>query len=173
MKKLVIAINGRGGVGKDTLCDFAAKHFAVCNLSSIMPVKELAAQCGWSGEKTDRARRFLSDLKALLIDYNDYPTVWAKARYEEFLASDAQIMFMHIREGEEITKFVRATDGMAKTLLVRPGKRDEGRAVYGNVSDDCVEQYAYDFYYVNDLPLEETEADFVAFLSEIYNSITD
>ena len=173
MKKLAIVINGRGGVGKDTLCDVAATRYRVMNVSSITPVKEIAALCGWQGEKTDRARRFLSDLKALLIDYNDYPTVWAKARYEEFMASDAQIMFMHIREGEEITKFVRATDGMAKTLLVRPGKRDEGRAVYGNVSDDCVEQYAYDFYYVNDLPLEEAEADFVAFLSEIYNSITE
>ena len=89
------------------------------------------------------------------------------------MASDAQIMFMHIREGEEIAKFVRATDGKAKTLLIRPGKRDEGRAAYGNVSDDCVEQFDYDYYYVNDLPLEEAEGDFVSFLAGIYSSITE
>ena len=29
MKKAVIVINGAGGVGKDTLCDLAAKHFKV------------------------------------------------------------------------------------------------------------------------------------------------
>ena len=173
MKKLVIVINGRGGVGKDTLCDFAAKHFSVMNVSSITPVKELAAQCGWAGEKTDRARRFLSDLKALLIAYNDFPTVWAKRRYEEFLAGDAEIMFLHVREGEEIAKFVAATEGRAKTLLIRPGKRDAERAAYGNVSDDCVEMYAYDYYYVNDLPLEKAEADFVAFLRGIYEGITE
>ena len=46
MKKLVMVINGRGGVGKDTLCDFAAAYFRVRNVSSITPVKELAAQCG-------------------------------------------------------------------------------------------------------------------------------
>lgn len=173
MKKLVIAINGRGGVGKDTLCEFAARRFSVCNLSSIMPVKDLAAQCGWAGEKTDRARRFLSDLKAVLVAYNDYPTVWAQKRYEEFMAGDEQIMFMHIREGEEIAKFVRATGGHAKTLLIRPGKRAEEHGSYGNVSDDCVEMYDYDYYYVNDLPLEEAETDFVSFLQGIYDSITE
>ena len=42
MNKIVIIINGRGGVGKDTLCDFAAKHYKVENISSITPIKDLA-----------------------------------------------------------------------------------------------------------------------------------
>ena len=40
MKKTVIVINGAGGVGKDTLCEFAEKHFKVMNVSSITPIKE-------------------------------------------------------------------------------------------------------------------------------------
>ncbi|MBO5879339.1 MAG: hypothetical protein J6Q68_02150, partial [Clostridia bacterium] len=67
MKKLVMVINGAGGVGKDTLCDFASAHFSVMNISSITPIKEIAAMCGWNGEKSDKARKFLSDLKALSI----------------------------------------------------------------------------------------------------------
>ena len=89
------------------------------------------------------------------------------------MAGDDQIMFMHIREGEEIDKFVRATEGRAKTLLIRPGTRDEGRGAYGNVSDDCVEMYQYDYYYVNDLPLSEAEGDFTAFLQSILDTVTE
>ena len=166
MEKTVIVINGAGGVGKDTLCEFAEKHFKVMNVSSITPIKEIAAMCGWKGEKTDKARKFLSDLKALSIEYNDYPTLWATEKYNEFLHSENEIMFLHIREGEEIEKFVRATGGKAKTLLVRGGERMT-KSSYGNVSDDMVENYPYDYYFVNDKSLEEAERDFVEFLKRI------
>ena len=167
MKKLVFVINGRGGVGKDTLCEYAARHFRVTNLSTIMPIKELAAQCGWQGEKTDRARRFLSDLKAVLAAYNDYPTLWAKERYLEFLAGENEIMFMHIREREEIEKFIAATDGRAKTVLIR--RAAVHREAYGNRSDDEVESLTYDYTYDNDLPIEQAGQGFVEFLARIYN----
>ena len=169
MKKVVIVINGQGGVGKDTLCELAAKHFKVKNVSSITPVKELAARCGWGGEKDDKARKFLSDLKRVLVEYNDYPTVWAKSEYEKFLSSDEQIMFVHIREGEEIKKFVDATGGMAKTLLVRGGERMT-KASYGNASDDLVEQYNYDLYYVNEKTLDIAEEEFVKLLKTLINT---
>lgn len=166
MKKVAIVINGAGGVGKDTLCDLAAKHFRVFNVSSITPIKEIAAMCGWDGTKDDKARRFLSDLKRLCIDYNDYPTVWAKKKYDAFCSSDDEIMFLHIREGSEIEKFVKATGGEAKTLLVRGGER-MSKSSYGNVSDDEVENYSYDYYFMNDKTLEEAEADFVKLISDI------
>ena len=170
MKKLVMVINGAGGVGKDTLCDLAAKHFKVKNVSSITPIKEVAAMCGWDGSKDDKSRRFLSDLKRLCVEYNDYPTVWAKARLDEFLSSDEEIMFVHIREAEEIEKFVKASDKIAKTLLVRPGKR-LNKESYGNVSDDLVECYSYDYYYTNDRSLDEAEGEFAELLRQIINEI--
>lgn len=166
MKKTVFVINGAGGVGKDTLCDLAAKHFRVYNVSSIDPIKEIAAMTGWAGEKTDKARKFLSDLKRLTIDYNDYPTIWGKARFDEFMNSENEIMFFHIREAEEIEKYVKATSGMAKTLLIRGGDR-MSKSYYGNVSDDEVENYNYDYYFVNDKNLEEAEIAFCEFLKNI------
>jgi len=75
-------------------------------------------------------------------------------------------MFFHIREAEEIKKYVRATDGMAKTLLVRGGDR-MSKAHYGNVSDDEVENYTYDYYFVNDKNLDEAEVAFCEFIRSI------
>jgi len=166
MEKVAIVINGAGGVGKDTLCELAAKHFKVKNISSITPIKEVAALCGWDGTKDNKARKFLSDLKNLCVEYNNYPTVWAKARYDEFLLSDDDIMFVHIREPEEIAKFVAATDGKAKTLLVRGGKRMSNEK-YGNISDDGVENYPYDYYFLNENTLDIAETEFVELINKI------
>ena len=168
MKKVVVVINGSGGVGKDTLCHMAEKEYRVRNISSITPIKELAAACGWKGEKTDRARRFLSDLKLLTVRYNDFPTNWVVGEYEKFLKSDEEIMFVHIREGAEIAKFVKGTDGRAKTLLIRGGSRFVRRArTYGNASDDGVENYPYDYFYVNEKTLAEAEEEFCALIERM------
>ncbi len=170
MKKAVLVINGVGGVGKDTLCGLAAKHFRVKNVSSVTPIKEIASMCGWDGAKDQKGRKFLSDLKLLCVEYNDYPTVWLTGQYRDFLAGDDEIMFVHIREPEEIGKFVRATGGVAKTLLIRGGDRfPEENRHYGNVSDDGVENYRYDYYFMNDGTIEEAERNFTKLLSVILN----
>ena len=166
MAKTVIIINGPGGVGKDTLCAMAAKHFRVENISSITPIKEVASLCGWDGAKDDRSRRFLSELKRLTVEYNDYPTLWATEQYRRFLEGDCEILFVHIREPEEIAKLVRATDGAARTLLIRGGDRMK-KTCYGNRSDDEVENYDYDYYFNNDKSLDEAERDFVELLDSI------
>ena len=166
MKKLVIVINGSGGVGKDTLCDLAAKHYKVKNISSITPIKKIAAECGWDGRKDDQSRKFLSDLKRICVEYNDYPTRWALSEYLDFQKSDDEIMFVHIREPEEIKKFVLATESTAKTMLIRGGERMK-KSAYGNVSDDSVENYIYDYYFVNDKTLDVAEVDFCKLLSQI------
>lgn len=168
MKKAVIVINGAGGVGKDTLCDAAATRFKTRNISTITPIKEIAAQCGWNGAKDNKSRKFLSDMKRLCADYNDFPTNWAKAQLEQFLQTDEQILFVHIREPEEIRKFVDATNGVAKTLLVRGGERFKQRfGGYGNISDDGVENYTYDYYFDNDTCIEDAKSRFIEYMDRI------
>ena len=165
--KLAIVINGGGGVGKDTLCEFAAKRFRTVNVSSVDPIKRIAAENGWHGEKTPEARRFLSELKRIFTEYNDLPTNYILEKYGKFLRSDAELFFVHIREGEQIAHFIEKAKEIGPApvaLLVRSSRCRES---YGNVSDDDVENYPYDFIYQNDLPLEEAEADFIAFLCGI------
>ena len=166
MNKIAIVINGAGGVGKDTLCDLAAKHFKVRNISTITPIKEIAAMGGWDGSKDDKSRRFLADLKQLFVEYNDYPTSWAMNVYREFLESDEEILFVHIREPEEIAKFIKATGKEARALLVRGGDRMK-KSHYGNYADDSVENYNYDYYFVNDKTIAEAEEDFSRLMKSI------
>ena len=165
--KLTIVINGRGGVGKDTLCDFAAERFRVRNVSSVDPIKAIAREHGWNGEKDLRSRKFLSDLKRTFTEYNDLPNAFLQDQHTEFLACDEQIMFCHIREGEQIDAFKRRMEGhLVLALLIRREGEDVTKH-YGNVSDDEVENYPYDYFYDNNAPLEQTPEKFAAFLANI------
>lgn len=167
--KAVIIINGAGGVGKDTLCQFAAEKYRVKNISSVDQVKEAARNyAGWSDEKKDpKSRKFLSDLKALLVDYCDAPCRYLEAEYRKFLGTDEELLFVHIREIDEIEKFKKRILALGQTpcytLLIRRGA---SRHSWGNRSDDEVERYAYDWYYDNDRPLDEAGTDFLHFLQE-------
>ena len=104
--------------------------------------------------------------KELCAAYNDYPTNWAKAQYDDFLTTDEEILMVHIREPEEIAKFVKSTGGAAKTLLIRGGERMK-KSHYGNYADDSVENYSYDYYFDNDGTLKEAEVGFISLMSKI------
>lgn len=162
--KYVIVINGAGGVGKDTLCGFAQHKYKVMNVSSIDPIKKAASILGWNGHKNMEDRKFLSDLKRLATQYNDYPTKYLVHQYKSFISGDKEIMFVHIREGEEINHFIESVNSKIITLLIR---REGGQQMYGNNSDDEVEQYQYDYVYNNDLALDKAEDDFLMFLEHI------
>lgn len=153
MEKQIIVINGVGGSGKDTFVEFLSKYNRVMNVSSIDKVKEIATIIGWDGKKEEKDRKFLSDLKKLTTEYNDMAFIDIKQKVEKFKNSDDEIMFIHIREPEEIQRAVNAFN--AKTLLVR---RKGLEAITTNYSDASVENYKYDFYIINDT-LEQLEED--------------
>ncbi len=152
MNKKIIVINGSGGVGKDTFVEFCSEFVKVKNISSVDKVKEAAEiLVGWNGEKNDRSRKLLVDLKQLSIAYNDYPITYIKNEVNDFLAnSDQQIMFVHIREISEIKKVKEILN--AKTLLITSSRVEK---ILTNQSDANVDQYEYDVYIENDGTLEE------------------
>lgn len=164
MEKIVVIINGSGGVGKDTICKVVENHYETMNVSSIDPIKRIAIENGWDGKKSEKSRKFLADLKQLFVDYNDLPQQYLAERYEEFLHSKKRIMFVHIREPEEIRKFKRSVSEKCVTLLIRRGEK--ARKAWNNSSDDDVEKYEYDFYYENCKALGELERDFMTFFEQ-------
>ena len=171
MKKLVVIINGNGGVGKDTLCDFATERFSVRNISSVTPIKEIASRYGWKGEKDAKARKFLADLKEAFVAYNDLPFTYIKEQYRQFLQSDTEeIMFVHIREGEEIDKVKDYVKTPCIALLIT--REQHNKKCWGNASDDNVADYEYDYIYSNDKKLTEAKKDFVIFLNEVFEKET-
>ena len=168
--KLVIIINGKGGVGKDFLCDSVSKQYKTKNISAITPIKEIASIYGWNGEKDDRSRRFLSELKRVFADYNDLPNQYLLKEYCAFLESNQQILFVHIREKDQIQRFISSLYTKHITLLIRR-KSIDNRHQYGNSSDDNVTDLIYDYYFDNDLDAEQSAMKFQNFIDEIWNNI--
>ena len=168
MNKLVMVINGRGGVGKDALCVALEKQFKVINKSSVDPIKEIAANYGWQGEKTPKARKFLADLKQVFVEYNDLPTRFLLDQYAAFMEGDAEVLCAHIREASEIEKFVSQIPTHCITMLIRR-PYPNAAVPYGNAADDEVENYAYDYIFDNVLPLEESGDAFCGLIREIMN----
>lgn len=164
--KQIIIINGSGGVGKDTFVEYCSKYAKVFNISSVDKVKEAAkVLAGWKGEKDEKSRKLLSDLKEIGIRYNDAPLRYISNMVEKFKESENELMFVHIRECEEIEKCQKKTK--AKTLLIT-NKNVE--VIVSNHSDKDVANYTYDYYIKNDgtlKQLEETAKRFVAQLRKI------
>lgn len=159
--KNIIVINGTGGCGKDTFVSIVSKYKKVYNFSSIDKVKEVAKLIGWNGKKEEKDRKFLSDLKRLTTEYNDMAFNSVREAVETFKNSDNEIMFIHIREPEEIK---RAVDTFrAKTLYI---KRDNLENITSNESDRRVEEYDYDYKILN-TTLEEFEKKACDFIKEL------
>lgn len=163
MNKHIFIINGSGGSGKDTFVSLAAKHYPTMNYSSVDKVKEIATQIGWNGSKTERDRKFLSDLKLLTTTYCDMPFKDLQEKVDEFNQDDKLMyLFLHIREPEEIEKAKKNFN--AKTILVR---RNSINKITSNMADANVENYHYDYYINNDSTLSDFERKAVNFIEMI------
>ena len=170
LDKQIFIINGSGGVGKDTFVDLVSvelndklKHFhTVINYSSVDKVKEIARKIGWDGKKSEKDRKFLSDLKILTSSYCDMPFESMKNKMIEFLGDEeSKLLFLHIREPEEIERAVKAFK--AKTILI---VRDSVRHITSNMGDKNVFKYKYDFVIENNGTIEDLREKAKEFLKE-------
>ena len=160
MEKRIIIINGMGGSGKDTFVEFCAKYAKVMNVSSVDKVKEAAKiLVGWDETKDEKSRKLLVDLKRLSIEYNDYPTKYILQSSKEFLTNDKDILFIHIREINEIEKIKKLLD--AETLLL---SNPRVKKITSNSSDANVDNYNYDIHIENSGTLEELEQKAIEFI---------
>lgn len=149
MNKRIFVINGSGGVGKDTFVNMVSKYIPTTNYSSVDKIKEAAKVIGWNGEKTEKARKFLSDLKILSTEYNNYPYKSMINKINDFLEDTVnQFLFLHIREPEEIKCLSKEFD--LTTILI---SNSNVSPINTNMADKNVFDYDYDMEITNDSDL--------------------
>lgn len=184
----VVIINGKPQSGKDTFCKYAQGY---CDddesantliISSVDPLKDMLTQLGWDGTKTDKIRDMLMDMKQLWVQNQDGPTMFLFNNILEFhkaCTGEDNIVFVHIREPEEIKKLVNALTGfesmgidVISLLVVRKGGEDTpNQPAETRRSDDeaLINSYEYDVTINNDedlIKLQELAAEFVDKLLE-------
>ena len=176
----IIVINGKGGIGKDTLIEAlrnAAPHYIhVSNISSITPIVQAVDSTGIvKNGKTNAYRKLLSDMKTAIDEYyraeegvaytTDYlnKKIIQWERLCEFGKASHHALFVHIREPEMIKTFVTAHPD-AVTILV---KSDRAQEEYGNPADDWVESYNYDYIFEANGTKEEEAKLFCDFIEKI------
>lgn len=89
-----------------------------------------------------------------------------KDAVNQFKNSDKEILFIHIREPEEIQRAKDFFD--AKTLLI---KRENLKNIETNYSDANVDKFQYD-YIIKNTTLEELENNALSFVNELCQSKT-
>ena len=157
--KRIVIINGKGTSGKDTFVNIVNNYVPTENYSSIDLIRKVATQLGYNGGKTIKDRKFLSDMKVLATEYNDAPNNDIIDKVLKFIyckQNKNQLLFIHIREPKEIQRlvdFCKESNIEVSTLLI---KRENLESVeYGNMADDNVYNYDYDFVINNDGTLDD------------------
>ena len=162
----IYVVNGFPESGKTTFERIIQKFLGRENVfiySTIDTIKDLANMIGWDGKKDDRGRRLLSDLKAVMNQYNDYTikeiadylrTVETLGRY----GTIEPIVFVDSREPKEIARIVREFN--ARTIYIKREKETE----FTNSSDQNVKDYYYDVYIWNNKDLPHFGFEIVDFL---------
>lgn len=161
MKKIYIT-NGVGGCGKDTFANFLNEFVTVVKYSSIDKVKTIARICGWDGGKTERDRKFLSDLKCLTTEYSDMPFKDI-ARMVDFFRNNtnASVLLIDIREPGEIKRAVKEF-GAETILIINPNIPH----ITSNMADKNVYEYEYDHVIKNSGTLEQFREKVKEFIEE-------
>lgn len=165
--KKIFIMNGSGASGKDTVAEIIKKYFPIIKYSSIDGVKEYAKTMGWEGKKTEKDRKFLSELKRILIEYNDFPYKDVSNVIEDFLQDfcPKQICVIDIREADEIDKIKKHfKDCNIITILIRTSRVEK---IISNDSDKNVEEYNYDYIIENNGTLKDLEASVLCLLKDL------
>ena len=161
-KKIYIT-NGMARCGKDTFAKFLNDIVPTLKYSSIDKVKDIAKLCGWDGGKTEKDRKFLSDLKLLTTEYSNMAFEAIRSKVNEFL-EDSQhvIMLIDIREPAEIEKAKTAFG--AKTILI---ENKNVKTISSNMADANVFNYTYDYTVKNNGTLDDFRENVKEFVSTV------
>lgn len=141
MEKHIYITNGVARCGKDTFAKLLNEFVPTIKYSSIDKVKDIAKKCGWNGGKTEKDRKFLSDLKCLTSEYSDLPFKDISRIVNDFLSARyIRVLLIDIREPEEIERAKKEFG--AETILI---VNQNIPHITSNMADKNVYNYKYDW----------------------------
>jgi hypothetical protein len=163
LKKIFIQ-NSVGGSGKDTWAGLVGKYIPTHKYSIIDLTKEAAKVLGWDGGKTEKDRKFLSDIMDLATKYNDSPFQDVLSVVTDFKNNliEGEVLFIDMRDPKDIARAVEIFG--AKTILIRNPNVEK---IESNHADANVEDYNYDYIIENDGTLEQLDAMAKLFVRDI------
>ena len=163
MKKVFI-LNGVGTVGKGRFVEFVSKYIPTYKYSIADLSKEAATILGWDGGKTEKDRRFLSDIIDLATEYNDSPFQDVASIVADFKSNkiETDVLFVDMRNPKDIARAVETFD--AKTVLLR---NPRVKPIETNHADRNVENYKYDYIIENDGTLEQLKEKAKIFVDSV------
>lgn len=150
---IIIPVNGKPGVGKDTVCEYIriallTTHIKFRSYSLVDPIKEIARKCGWSGSKRPKDRDGLAQLKFILSSWLDYPftefiNFVSKHTYLEPNVEVAKplVIFVFAREYPDILRIYEAFGSHVPFVLwVDAGDRVQFDENISNGADNFVDE---------------------------------
>ena len=161
--KIIAVLNGKPTSGKDTFAKCCGECIKTRHISSVGLVKKMALNIGWDGKKDEDGRLLLSNLKQTLGQYHDTIFKDLKERIMDWYASDDELLFIDIREPEEIERAVKEFGAI--TVLVDRDVPD----VSSNDSDMFVFDYSYDYIIDNNGTVENLETIAKTFVNDLKN----
>ena len=161
MDKMVFIVNGKPRAGKDTFAEILNRYMVVYKYSAVTKVKEIAKQCGWTGAKEEKDRKFLHELKMLTSEYSDLAYRDVLDKIEKYRSGEilADVFIVDVREPEEIERLQKATDAI--TIYI---ENENVPAITSNEADANVANYEYDFTIFNNGTIEEFEDNIMNFM---------
>ena len=133
--------------------------------STVDFVKEVARFCGWDGVKTLENRKFLSDLKDLLTEWNDIPYKMIVEHIKSLPVSQDWLVFVDCREPAEIQKLKERLN--ATTVIIRREEVENNEV--SNHADSDVFYYDYDLTIYNNsdiIHLENEARKFIEYMKK-------
>lgn len=166
---IVILVNGYPESGKDEVIQITDKLWNVYQHSSIDTPKEVAYRMGWDGEKNDKNRSMLVDLKQWWIKYFDGPFKEITELIDRTKALNIfDFLFTQSREGEEIQRIKDWCESQEIGFVYLFVRREGQERDYNNESDNNVSKGVTPDYYINNNgTLDELKVEVTTLMSKI------
>lgn len=156
----IFVLNGMARAGKDTFVSYVGKYINAVHISIVDKVKETAKQIGWNGEKDEKGRKLLSDIKLMTDAYDDRNYEYVRSHILEFINDNTkEALFIDMREQKDIQRV--KDEFNIKSVFV---KNNNVKNITSNIADANVFNIEYDIIIDNSgtlTELEEIAKDFI------------